>query len=32
MLSSPEFQAVAPLREESLDRAVLYATDPLRDT
>jgi len=29
MASSEEFQAVAPLREESLERAVLYATDPL---
>jgi uncharacterized protein (DUF1330 family) len=31
MASSEEFQAVAPLREESLERAVLYATDPLAD-
>ena len=31
MASSEEFQAVAPLREESLERAVLYATNPLGD-
>ena len=31
MASSEEFQAVAPLREQSLERAVLYATDPLAD-
>jgi uncharacterized protein (DUF1330 family) len=29
MASSEEFQAVAPLREQSLERAVLYATDPI---
>ena len=29
MVSTPEYQAVAHLREESLERSVLYAIDPL---
>jgi uncharacterized protein (DUF1330 family) len=29
MISSPDFQAMAELREQSLERAVLYATDPI---
>lgn len=28
MVSSPEYQAIVHLREEALERSVLYATDP----
>ena len=29
MVSSPDYQAIVHLREEALERSVLYATDPL---
>ena len=30
MVTSPEYQKIVHLREEALERSVLYATDPLR--